>query len=177
MPNLERPLPPRAACQARLRVTEMSERDSGWHPSPFEDLGVGLRRGPSQEVVETPLPAAPTSPEPVPIEGPGPLREEHRLRAFLRALAAPFVALFALALKFKTALLVVFKFKLFTVAGSMLVSLAAYPAIWGWAFALGFVVLLLVHELGHVLGWRDGDPAFYAWIASTNAEVGRRLGR
>ena len=36
----------------------------------------------------------------------------------------------------------------------MLVSVAAYSLIWGWTFAVGFVLLLLVHELGHVIQLR-----------------------
>jgi Zn-dependent protease len=42
----------------------------------------------------------------------------------------------------------------------MLVSIAAYAWIWGWRFAVGFVLLLLVHELGHVVELRrQGIPA------------------
>jgi len=42
----------------------------------------------------------------------------------------------------------------------MLVSVAAYSLIWGWKFAAGFVVLLLVHEMGHVIQLRrEGVPA------------------
>ena len=42
----------------------------------------------------------------------------------------------------------------------MLVSIAAYSLIWGWRFAAGFVLLLLVHELGHVFQLRrEGIPA------------------
>jgi Zn-dependent protease len=42
----------------------------------------------------------------------------------------------------------------------MLVSVAAYSLIWGWRFAAGFVLLLLVHELGHVIQLRrEGIPA------------------
>jgi Zn-dependent protease len=42
----------------------------------------------------------------------------------------------------------------------MLVSIAAYAWIWGWRFAVGFVFLLLIHELGHVLELRrQGVPA------------------
>jgi Zn-dependent protease len=42
----------------------------------------------------------------------------------------------------------------------MLVSIAAYSWIWGWRFAVGFVLLLLVHELGHVIELRrQGIPA------------------
>src|SRR5207244_2306971 len=30
----------------------------------------------------------------------------------------------------------------------------AYASIWGWQFAVGFVVLLFVHEMGHVIQLR-----------------------
>jgi Zn-dependent protease len=32
---------------------------------------------------------------------------------------------------------------------SIFISVAAYALIWGWKFAVGFVLLILVHELGH----------------------------
>jgi Zn-dependent protease len=54
----------------------------------------------------------------------------------------------------KAALLLLPKAKLLTTSGSMLVSLAAYSLIWGWKFAAGFIVLLLVHEMGHVIALR-----------------------
>jgi Zn-dependent protease len=42
----------------------------------------------------------------------------------------------------------------------MLVSVAAYALIWGWQFAIGFVLLLFVHEMGHVIQLRrEGVPA------------------
>jgi Zn-dependent protease len=42
----------------------------------------------------------------------------------------------------------------------MLVSVAAYALIWGWKFAVGFVLLIFVHEMGHVLQLRrEGVPA------------------
>jgi Zn-dependent protease len=41
----------------------------------------------------------------------------------------------------------------------MLVSIGAYALLWGWQFAVGFVLLLLVHELGHVAeAKRQGLP-------------------
>src|SRR3954469_6000916 len=61
----------------------------------------------------------------------------------------------AFLLKFgKAALLLLPKAKLLTTSGTMLVSLAAYSLIWGWKFALGFVLLLFVHEMGHVIQLR-----------------------
>ena len=50
--------------------------------------------------------------------------------------------------------------KVLTTSASMLVSIAAYSLIWGWKFAVGFVLLLLVHEMGHVIQLRrEGIPA------------------
>jgi Zn-dependent protease len=46
------------------------------------------------------------------------------------------------------------KLKLFSTSASMLVSIAAYQLIWGWRFSVGFVLLLLLHELGHVIQLR-----------------------
>src|SRR5690349_14066580 len=66
----------------------------------------------------------------------------------------------ALAAKGKALLLLAPKLKLLTTSGTMLVSVAAYSLIWGWTFAVGFVLLLLVHELGHVIQLRrEGIPA------------------
>jgi len=76
------------------------------------------------------------------------------------ALAALGLLLAKLATKLKALLLLAPKLKLLTTSGSMLVSMAAYSLIWGWRFAAGFVVLLLVHELGHVFQLRrEGIPA------------------
>jgi Zn-dependent protease len=80
----------------------------------------------------------------------GPVKHEPRFR-ILRKLAAPFIFLGLLLWKFKFVLAAIFKFKIFTTSASMLVSLAAYAWIWGWKFAIGFIALLFVHELGHYL--------------------------
>jgi Zn-dependent protease len=58
------------------------------------------------------------------------------------------------AAKIKVVLLLLPKLKILTTSGSMLISVAAYSLIWGWKFALGFVVLLFVHEMGHVIQLR-----------------------
>jgi Zn-dependent protease len=63
------------------------------------------------------------------------------------------VVVFAAA-KLKAILLLLPKIKVLTTSGSMLVSVAAYSLIWGWKFAIGFVVLLFVHEMGHVIALR-----------------------
>jgi Zn-dependent protease len=81
-------------------------------------------------------------------------------RRGLGVLAALAVLLVKFAAKGKALLLLLPKLKLFTTSASMLVSIGAYSLIWGWKFAIGFVLLLLVHELGHVIQLRrEGIPA------------------
>jgi Zn-dependent protease len=77
-----------------------------------------------------------------------------------RAIAAPFVGLALLVWKLKVVFVAIFKFKIFTTAATMLVSIGAYALLWPWQFAVGLVALLFVHEMGHVLeARRQGLPA------------------
>ena len=49
--------------------------------------------------------------------------------------------------------------KLKTLA-TLLLSIGAYAIEWGWLFALGFVLLMFVHEMGHAIAMRaEGIPA------------------
>jgi Zn-dependent protease len=92
-------------------------------------------------------------------KGFSPIKQPLTLRDIGRKLWAPIAAVGFLFWKLKFLFAAIFKFKLFTVAGSMLVSIGAYALFWGWQFAVGFVLLLLVHELGHVLeAKRQGLP-------------------
>jgi Zn-dependent protease len=60
-------------------------------------------------------------------------------------------------LKYLGLILQVGKFKTFI---SMLISIWAYAMFWGWSFAAGFVALIFIHEMGHVLALRlMGVPA------------------
>lgn len=62
--------------------------------------------------------------------------------------------------KFKAILLFLPKIKILSTSATMLVSVAAYALIWGWKFAAGFVALLFIHEMGHVIQLRrEGIPA------------------
>jgi Zn-dependent protease len=88
-----------------------------------------------------------------------PIKKPTTVGDVLRKLWAPIAAVGFAIWKLKFVFAAIFKFKLFTVAGSMLVSIGAYALLWGWQFALGFVLLLLVHELGHVAeAKRQGLP-------------------
>jgi Zn-dependent protease len=106
-------------------------------------------------------PEPPTLPDPAPTEhgerGYEPVHPGTGLRELLRKFLAPVLAAGFLVLKYGAVLL---KLKVFTTAASMLVSIAAYAWIWGLPFAVGFVALIFVHELGHVVELRrQGVPA------------------
>jgi Zn-dependent protease len=76
-------------------------------------------------------------------------------RSWIREkLGAAGAAIAAFAAKVKAVLLLLPKIKLLATAGTALVSVAAYATIWGWQFAAGFVVLLFIHEMGHVVALR-----------------------
>jgi len=99
------------------------------------------------------------------------------LRQKLAALGAAIVALLA---KLKAVLLLLPKIKLLTTAGSALVSVAAYSLLWGWQFAVGFVALLFIHEMGHVIalrreGIRASAPTFVPFLGAVIAA--RSLGQ
>ena len=63
-------------------------------------------------------------------------------------------------------------------AGSMVLSIAVYAQIWGWPFAAGFVGLLFVHEMGHVIAARIrglpvSAPAFTPFMGAFITMQGR----
>src|SRR3954452_18847406 len=86
-------------------------------------------------------------------------------------LGGAIAALAVLLGKFKAVLLLLPKLKILTTSGSMLVSVAAYALIWGWKFAFGFVALLFVHEMGHVIqlrreGIKASAPLFIPFLGA-----------
>ena len=67
--------------------------------------------------------------------------------------------------------------KVLTTGGTMIISMATYALIYGWRFAIGFVLLIFCHEMGHYLAARYkgldvGAPTFIpfvgAWIQLKN---------
>jgi Zn-dependent protease len=102
-----------------------------------------------------PTPESPPQWQPEPEPSP-----PHRESFFRRRIAPIGVAVLAFLAKLKALLLFAGQFKLLVTAASMAVSIVAYASIWGWTFAVGFVVLLLIHETGHVIALRhEGIPA------------------
>jgi len=75
--------------------------------------------------------------------------------------------------KLKLLLLPLLKFLpiLLKSGGTMLLMIWVYMQLWGWQFAVGFVLLLLVHETGHLLvakkfGLKVGAPVFIPFMGA-----------
>ncbi len=88
-----------------------------------------------------------------------------------KRLGAGLAALVALAAKAKSILILIPKLKLLTTFGTALVSIGAYALIWGVPFAAGFVALLFLHELGHVIqlrreGVKASAPMFIPFLGA-----------
>jgi Zn-dependent protease len=89
--------------------------------------------------------------------------------------------LLALVLKFKTVLVFLLNFKWIAIgaklllsSGTLLLSIALWAQIFGLWFAVGFVLLILVHELGHYFAMRAygmdaGLPVFVPFLGAFTA--------
>jgi len=93
----------------------------------------------------------PVAPAPEPPAAPPPAPERTGLKRWFGPLFVAGLAVLKFGAKLKVLLLLLPKLKVLTTSASMLVSVAAYSIIWGWKFAVGFVALLFVHEMGHVI--------------------------
>src|SRR5258706_15916807 len=85
----------------------------------------------------------------------------------------PLAVLGALLAKFKVLLLPALKFfpLVFKTGGTMLLSIGFYAMAWGWQFAVGFVLLIFIHECGHLiaakrLGLKVGAPVFIPFMGA-----------
>jgi Zn-dependent protease len=61
--------------------------------------------------------------------------------------------------------------KLLTTGGTMIISMAIYAWIYGWPYAVGFVLLIFVHEMGHYIAARQrglnvGAPTFIPFVGA-----------
>jgi Zn-dependent protease len=98
-----------------------------------------------------------------------------RVRNARKRIGSVFAGLLALIAKFGVALKALIvalpNLKLFVTAGTALVSVAAYSIFFGWEFAAGFVVLLFLHEMGHVIqlrreGIKASAPMFVPFMGA-----------
>jgi Zn-dependent protease len=136
------------------------ESETSWWPAPVQ----------APSVPAAPEPAHPwDEPAPHPWDEPAPQRKERsKPRGRLGAALAAVIAFLA---KFKSVLLLLPKLKLLTTVGTMLVSVAAYSFVFGWQFAIGFVALIFVHEMGHVIqlrreGLKASAPMFIPFMGA-----------
>lgn len=100
--------------------------------------------------------------------------DKERTRSRLKKLGAPLIPLAVLAGKAKGLLLALVKVKAVTTLGTMFISIAAYALAFGWPFAVGFVLLLFVHEMGHVIqlrreGVEASAPVFIPFVGAVIA--------
>jgi Zn-dependent protease len=107
------------------------------------------------------------------IPPPGPPRPPGLGDKIKKALGPVGVAIVALFAKFKLALLAGLKFLplLLKTGGTMLLSIGVYALLWGVWFAVGFVLLLFVHECGHLLaakrfGLKVSAPMFIPFLGA-----------
>ncbi|MBI1771422.1 MAG: site-2 protease family protein, partial [Burkholderiales bacterium] len=61
--------------------------------------------------------------------------------------------------------------KLLASGGTMIISVAVYAWIFGWWYAVGFVLLMFVHEMGHFIAARQrgldvGLPTFIPFLGA-----------
>jgi Zn-dependent protease len=112
--------------------------------------------------------AATTEPGvPIPSERRRP-RGTGRLRPRIVAVLAPIVAVVA---KLKALIFLLPTLKFLATAGTAFVSVDAYRLLFGWPFAAGFVALLFVHEMGHVIqlrreGVKASAPMFVPFLGA-----------
>jgi Zn-dependent protease len=131
--------------------------------------------------METPPHTPPRAPTPTPValalapDAPPAAAFGQKKHSWIREkLGAAGAAIIALAAKLKALLLLLPKIKLLTTAGTALVSVAAYSLFWGWEFAAGFVVLMFIHEMGHVIalrreGIKASAPMFVPFLGAVIA--------
>lgn len=105
------------------------------------------------------------------------LNEETSTRAKLKKIFGPLAAVAVVIANFfaklKFILLPLLKFFpiILKSGGTMLLSIGIYASIWGWKFAVGFVVLMFVHECGHLIiakgfGLKVSAPVFIPFMGA-----------
>ncbi len=112
----------------------------------------------------------PVAPEPPSAED----LDKERQRSRLKKLGGLLIPLVFLASKAKFLFLALIKVKAVTTLGTMFISIAAYAWAFGWPFAVGFVLLIFIHEMGHVIqlrreGVEASAPIFIPFLGAVIA--------
>lgn len=97
--------------------------------------------------------------------------DKERRTSTLKKLGGALLPIAVLASKAKFLFLALAKVKALTTLGTMFISIVAYGLAFGWAFAVGFVLLLFVHEMGHVIqlrreGVEASAPVFIPFVGA-----------
>ncbi|MDQ2630270.1 MAG: site-2 protease family protein [Actinomycetota bacterium] len=100
--------------------------------------------------------------------------DKERRRSRLQKAGGLLVLLALVASKAKGLVLALTKIKAVTTLGTMFISIAAYALAFGWPFAVGFVLLIFVHEMGHVIqlrreGVEASAPIFIPFLGAVIA--------
>ena len=137
--------------------------------APYPSYGAAVQEPPAAPAAPVSLPAHDPFPNPVP---------EPNRRGLRGRIASAGSAIVAVVAKFftaiKAAVLLLPKAKLLTTSATALLSVAAYSLFWGWPFAAGFVLLIFVHEMGHVIalrreGIKASAPTFIPFMGAVIA--------
>jgi Zn-dependent protease len=98
-------------------------------------------------------PPPPLPPSLPPIEPPNPPQQSGGAGKAVKKAAGPIAAIGVFLAKFKVVLFPVLKFFpiLLKTGGTMLLSIIIYTSLYGFRFAFGVVILIFVHECGHLL--------------------------
>lgn len=119
------------------------------------------------------LGTAPAAPDPHELPE-GPIHPGSGRTTLRKRIGRLFAPIAALAVKAKSLLFLLGNFKLLATFGSMAVSVVAYGWLFGFTFAIGFVILLLLHEMGHVIqlrreGIKASAPIFIPFLGAVIA--------
>jgi Zn-dependent protease len=96
-----------------------------------------------------------------------------KLKKLVAPVGVALLMIFKFAAKLKFLVIPVVKFFpiVLKTGGTMVLSIWAYALAWGWLYALGFVLLIFVHECGHLLaarffGLKVGAPVFIPFMGA-----------
>ena len=90
-------------------------------------------------------------------------------RQKIQRLFAPVVAACMIGFKYLAGLK--FLLPVLKTGATMILSIAGYAMVWGWRFGVGFVLLILIHECGHLIaakkcGLKVGAPIFIPFMGA-----------
>jgi Zn-dependent protease len=88
-----------------------------------------------------------------------------KIKKFFAPVGVIFVMFFKFLAKLK------FLLPVLKTGGTMILSIGAYAIFWGWRFAVGLVLLIFVHECGHLfaakrIGLKVGVPVFIPFMGA-----------